>query len=66
MKIFCETCDQEMPFNEVHLIDGELTCLNCQERAYDRHQERLMEGGGGPSLLEQQRAAYNIKHGIRS
>lgn len=59
--ILCERCDKERPFNEVHLIDGDLICLNCQEIAYDRHQERLMEGGGGPSLLEQQREAMKFK-----
>ena len=36
------------------------------ERAYDRHQEWLMETGGGPSLIEQQQAAYKIKHGLPS
>lgn len=35
------------------------------EAAYDRHQEWLMETGGGPTLQEQQQAAYKIKHGVR-
>ncbi len=35
------------------------------EAAYDRHQEYLMETGGGPSLIEQQQATYKIKHGLR-
>lgn len=39
--------------------------LTMAEAAWERHQERLMEGGGGPSLLEQQQAAYKIKHGLR-
>lgn len=38
---------------------------NRNEAAYDRHQELLMEGGGGPSLIEQQQAAYKIKRGLR-
>ncbi len=38
---------------------------NRAEAAYDRQQERLMEGGGGPTLIEQQQAAYKIKHGLR-
>lgn len=55
--MFCEKCDES-------ITEGDY-CLNCQERAYDRQQERLMEGGGSPSLLEQQQAAYKIKHGLR-
>lgn len=43
----------------------ETVCENCRERAYDAHQESLMEGGGGTSLIEQQREAYKIKHGLR-
>jgi len=31
------------------------------ERNYDRQQERLMEGGGGPTLREQQIAAMKLK-----
>lgn len=46
--------------------DVTVMCLACQEKAYERQQERLMEDGGGPSLIEQQRAAYNLKHGVRS
>lgn len=38
---------------------------NENERAWERQQERLMEDGGGPSLIEQQQAAYKIKHGLR-
>lgn len=45
------------------IIDDELS--NEAERAYDLQQESLMEGGGGPSLIEQQQAAYKIKHGLR-
>lgn len=35
------------------------------ERAYERHQEHLMETGGHPTLQEQAQAAYKIKHGLR-
>jgi len=38
---------------------------DMQEAAWERHCETLMEGGGGPSLQEQQQAAYKIKHGLR-
>jgi hypothetical protein len=33
------------------------------ERDYDRHQERLMETGGGPTLREYQQAAMKLKRG---
>lgn len=33
----------------------------ANERAYERHQEWLMETGGGPSLQEQQIAAMRFK-----
>jgi hypothetical protein len=45
---------------------NEIICEACRERAYDQGQESLMEDGGGPSLIEQQRQAWNIKHGVRS
>jgi hypothetical protein len=41
--------------------DGAIQCENCRERAYDRHQEWLMETGGGPTLQEQQIAAMRLK-----
>lgn len=56
-KIECERC-------ETPISSGDI-CDNCAEAAYESQQERLMETGGGPSLLEQQRAAYKIKHGLR-
>lgn len=34
---------------------------NLNECAYDRQQERLMEDGPGPSLLDQQRNALKFK-----
>lgn len=58
-KIFCAHCEEA----EVG-AEGD-ACADCQEKSYDRQQERLMEDGGPPSLLEQQRAAYKIKHGLR-
>lgn len=36
-------------------------CGPCREAAYERQQERLMEDGPGPSLLEQQAAAMRFK-----
>lgn len=70
--VICEHCDRfvdsdDEPHCFVDQPDGstEVICENCQEAAYDRQQESLMEGGGGPSLLEQQQAAYKIKHGLR-
>ena len=44
---------------------NEIVCEHCRERAYDAHQERLMEGGGGPSLDEQHRAAWEEKRRLR-
>jgi hypothetical protein len=41
--------------------DVTVVCLNCQEKAYEAQQERLMEDGPGPSLLEQQREAWRLK-----
>ncbi len=72
--VVCERCDNEInPVSDPYCRctdpwggNLEIVCEPCREGAYDRHQEYLMEGGGGPSLIEQQRAAYNIKHGIRS
>lgn len=55
--MLCESCDAP-------ITEGE-HCADCQERSWDRYQESLMEGGGGPTLLEQQQAAYKIKHGLR-
>lgn len=37
---------------------------NQNEAAYDRQQESLMEGGGPPTLREQQVVAYKIKRGL--
>lgn len=66
----CERCDAyidsdtdqhcfcENPYDS---RDTTIVCENCRERAYDAHQESLMEGGGGPSLREQQIAAMRFK-----
>ena len=57
-------CDDD-PTNEY----GEIVCPRCvenaNEAAYDRQQERLMECGASPSLIEQHRAAWRMKHGWR-
>lgn len=61
----CERCQKP----GISDRDGEWLCENCQanadEAAYDRQQESLMEGGGPPTLREQQLAAYKIKRGLR-
>lgn len=71
----CEHCDAMIDSdddpgcfidNPYDSRDTTILCEPCRERAYERHQESLMEGGGGPSLIEQQRAAYKIKHGLPS
>lgn len=46
--------------------DTTTLCENCREKAYDRAQEQAMAGDGPLSPLEQQIAAYKIKHGIQS
>lgn len=51
--MICETC-------EAPITKGD-HCENCQEEAYMRHQQRLMEDGPGPSLIEQQREAWKLK-----
>ena len=63
----CECCDAPCdPATDKYCLTdfNGVMCENCRERAYDRHQERLMEGDGPPSLIEQQRAAYKIKRGL--
>lgn len=62
----CETRPGKPVVNPYDSRDVTFICDDCAELAWDRQQESLMEGGGGgPSLIEQQRAAFNIKHGIR-
>ncbi len=51
-------CFIENPYDSK---DTTILCERCRERAYDREQERLMEDGPGPSLLEQQQAAWRLK-----
>lgn len=45
--------------------DTTILCESCRERAYDRANEDAMAGDGPPSLIEQQREAYKLKHGLR-
>jgi hypothetical protein len=66
--VICEHCERLIDSDDdlhcfVDQPDGstEIICGNCQEKAYDRHQENLMEGGGGPTLQEQQAAAMKLK-----
>jgi hypothetical protein len=66
MSIFtCEHCDADFdsakqPYS-VTGSDDTVICENCAESAWDRQQERLMEDGPGPSLIEQQREAWRLK-----
>jgi len=57
----CPQCEQEEYDDDQFAAEA---CDNCNERAYDAQQERLIAGEGPPSLLEQQREAYKIKHGL--
>lgn len=64
----CEKCARKLNGEVAYREDlDEVWCHSCAdnaaEAAYDRQQERLMEDGPGASLLDQQRAAYKIKHG---
>jgi len=66
--IICDRCERHIDSDEQpHCFcdqpDGstEVICENCQERAYDEHQERLMEDGPGLTLLEQQQVAWRLK-----
>lgn len=61
----CEHCGCgiiEGTYNERH---DEYWCENCMdneaERAWDRHQQDLMENGPGPTLAEQQAEARKLK-----
>ena len=70
--MICESCDEPINPADRYAVctdpwggNATVLCENCREAAYDRHQESLMESGGGPSLIEQQRQAYKIKHGLR-
>lgn len=51
-------CFIDNPYNSK---DTTILCEHCRERAYEAQQERLMEDGPGPSLLEQQRDAMKLK-----
>lgn len=51
-------CFIENPYDS---RDVTTLCENCRERAYEEQQERLMEDGPGPSLLDQQREAMKFK-----
>lgn len=68
--VTCERCDCaidsdddpgcfiENPYNS---RDTRILCENCRECEWDRYQESLTEGGGGPSLREQQIEAMKLK-----
>lgn len=67
--VVCDYCDSfiDSDVDPDCFMDNEGWCANdvlcerCRERAWDRHQERLMEDGPGPSLLDQQIAAQRLK-----
>lgn len=51
-------CFIENPYDS---RDTTILCEPCRERAWEQQQETLMETGGGPSLIEQQREALKFK-----
>lgn len=57
----CETRPGTPVVNPYDSHDVTFICDDCAELAYEREQERLMESGPGPSLLEQQRQAWRLK-----
>lgn len=66
----CDRCDSYIDSDvDMHCFienpydakDVTTLCEPCRERQYDDQQERLMEDGPGPSLLEQQIAAMRFK-----
>lgn len=65
--LICNRCERPFRGDEYSVVtdpwggNREIICDACQERAYDRHQESLMESGPGPSLLDQQREATKLK-----
>jgi uncharacterized protein with PIN domain len=70
--VICEDCDAPINSdddpgcfvetgNMRRLHEETVLCENCRERRWDRQQERLMEDGPGPSLLDQQIAAMRFK-----
>jgi ribosome-binding protein aMBF1 (putative translation factor) len=65
----CEKCGCELKGEAAYIEKYDMVwCHSCAdndaESAYNRQQERLMEDPG-LSLIEQQRIAYKIKHGLR-
>ena len=68
--IVCESCDKyidsdfdadcfiENPYDSKNVT---IKCDRCRERDWDREQERLMEEGPAPSLLDQQIEAKKLK-----
>lgn len=72
--VTCDHCDRYIDSdddgdcfidNPYDSRDTTILCETCREKSYEAAQERLMEGDGPPSLIEQQREAYKIKHGLR-
>jgi hypothetical protein len=61
--LFTEDACQQLAQHIQTAIDGWISdaAADANERAYDRHQEWLMETGGGPTLQEQQIAAMRFK-----
>lgn len=64
-KVVCDSCDKIFDSEDdpgcFDLCGDGIHCENCRERAYVLHQERLMENGPGPSLLDQQIEAMKYK-----
>ena len=66
MTYACEHC-RTVGSKSLHWIkdEDEYWCESCidnaNEAAYDRQQQDLMDGGGPPSLADQQAAARKLK-----
>jgi hypothetical protein len=70
--VICEDCERQIDSdddpncfvetgNMRRLHETTVLCENCRERRWDHEQERLMQEGPGPSLLEQQIEAMKFK-----
>jgi hypothetical protein len=70
--VICEDCERFIDSDEDadcfvetgnmrRLHETTVLCENCRERRWDDQQERLMEEGPGPSLLDQQIEAMKFK-----
>ncbi|MGE0023964.1 MAG: hypothetical protein AB7S70_10080 [Hyphomicrobium sp.] len=70
--VTCEDCDAPIDSdddpgcfvetgNMRRLHETTILCENCREKRWERNEQRLMQDGSGPSLLEQQAEAMKLK-----